>query len=80
MKSLFYPTRVAVIGVSTAETNLARNIVLNLLTFKFRGEIFVVGRSGGEIHGLASSRLSLLPPIQPHKLDPGASDKVHEQA
>lgn len=52
MKHIFYPTSIAVIGVSTAEDNLARNIVENLLNYKFRGTIHPVGRSGGEVFGL----------------------------
>ena len=47
---MFYPKKVVVVGVSTANDNLARNILRNLLKFKFPGETYAVGQSGGEIY------------------------------
>jgi len=49
--AFFYPEHVAVIGVSPEPTNLGRNIVQNLLTFGFRGEILSVGLRGGVLFG-----------------------------
>jgi len=51
MRELFYPERVAVIGVSQRKENLGRNIVENLFRFRFPGEVFTVGRRGGVVFG-----------------------------
>ncbi len=51
MDRLFYPERVAVIGVSERETNLGRIIAENLFYFGFHGEIFLVGHHGGILFG-----------------------------
>ncbi|MGC1404480.1 MAG: CoA-binding protein, partial [Thermodesulfobacteriota bacterium] len=51
MKIFFYPTSVAVIGVSNSPDNLGRNIVSNLLEFQFDGQIFSVGPRGGVLFG-----------------------------
>lgn len=51
VSSLFYPENVAVVGVSPEPTNLGRNIVENLLTFGFRGEILSVGVKQGVVYG-----------------------------
>ncbi len=51
MDRLFYPKSVVVIGVSESHENLARTIVENLLEFQFQGEIFLVGRKEGMLHG-----------------------------
>ena len=49
MEKLFYPTSIAVIGVSPKPTNLGRNIVANLIEYGFNGVVFAVGPSGGFI-------------------------------
>jgi acetate---CoA ligase (ADP-forming) len=49
MREFFYPTTVAVIGVSARETNLGRNIVTNLVDFGFSGIVYAVGPRGGMI-------------------------------
>ncbi|RLB07906.1 MAG: hypothetical protein DRG50_01370 [Deltaproteobacteria bacterium] len=51
MHRLFYPERVAVIGVSQRRQNMGRNIVENLFRFHFDGEVFTVGRGGGVVFG-----------------------------
>ena len=51
MDRLFYPQRVAVIGVSERESNLGRLIAENLFDFGFHGEIYLVGRHGGVLLG-----------------------------
>lgn len=49
MREIFYPTSVAVIGVSPRPDNLGRNIVANLVEFGFTGAVYAVGPSGGTI-------------------------------
>lgn len=49
MHDIFYPTSVAVIGVSAKLDNLGRNIVANLVEFGFTGAVYAVGPSGGTI-------------------------------
>ncbi|RLC63937.1 MAG: hypothetical protein DRI48_08025 [Chloroflexi bacterium] len=52
MNKIFYPDRVAVIGVSERPDNLAANIVKNLLEFGYSGEIYAVGLEKGEVYGV----------------------------
>ena len=52
MEKFFYPESVAVVGVSEDSHNLAQGIVANLLRFKYRGKIFLVGRRPGISFGL----------------------------
>lgn len=49
MREFFYPSSVAVIGVSAKPTNLGRNIVANLVEYNFNGIVYAVGPSGGTI-------------------------------
>ena len=49
MVSLFYPQSVVIVGVSDTPGNLGLNIVENLDRFMFSGEVYLVGRSGGQI-------------------------------
>ena len=49
MREIFYPTSIAVIGVSAKPTNLGRNIVANLIEYGFTGIVYAVGPSGGMI-------------------------------
>lgn len=49
MREIFYPSSVAVIGVSPRPTNLGRNIVANLVEYGFDGIVYAVGPSGGSI-------------------------------
>ena len=49
MREIFYPSSVAVIGVSAKPTNLGRNIVANLIEYGFTGIVYAVGPSGGMI-------------------------------
>lgn len=49
--TFFYPKSIAVIGVSLAENNLGKNIVLNCLHFGYPGEIVSVGLSKGVAFG-----------------------------
>jgi acetate---CoA ligase (ADP-forming) len=61
MRELFYPTRVAVIGVSSRPENLGRNIVANMIEYGFNGIVYAVGRSGGfiETHRIYESILDI---------------------
>ena len=52
MEKFFHPQSVAVVGVSDDPDNLAQGIVANLLEFKYRGKIFLVGRRPGVTFGL----------------------------
>jgi acetyltransferase len=52
MSSVFYPRKLAVIGVSEARDNMGKNIVQNLLDHYFQGEVFPVGPKGGKVFGL----------------------------
>ena len=49
MQEIFYPSSVAVIGVSAKPDNLGRNIVANLIEYEFNGIVYAVGPSGGMI-------------------------------
>ena len=51
LNTLFYPENVAVIGVSPEVTNLGKNIVKNLLTFGYQGEVIPVGIKEGVVFG-----------------------------
>ena len=51
MKSFFYPSSIAVFGVSNDQRNLAKNIILNCHRMAFKGEIYPVGRHPGTVHG-----------------------------
>jgi acetyltransferase len=42
---------VAVVGVSSAEDNLGKNVTKNLLEMGFQGEIYLVGAQGGSLFG-----------------------------
>ncbi len=49
MREIFYPSTIAVIGVSAKPDNLGRNIVANLVEYGFDGIVYAVGPSGGMI-------------------------------
>jgi acyl-CoA synthetase (NDP forming) len=49
MQQTFYPSSVAVIGVSAKPTNLGQNIIANLIEYGFGGIVYAVGPSGGVI-------------------------------
>jgi len=51
VKSLFHPSSVVVIGVSTRYTNLGKEIAKNLFEFRYQGEIHFVGPHGGVLLG-----------------------------
>ena len=52
MDRFFYPQSIVVIGVSEKPDNLARNILANLRTFGYRGDLYAVGRREGEVEGV----------------------------
>lgn len=66
MKTVFYPRKLAVIGVSEARDNMGKNIVQNLLDHHFQGEVFPVGPKEGSVFGL-----KILPSVQdiPEQID-----------
>ncbi|NPA24315.1 MAG: hypothetical protein GXO34_00620 [Deltaproteobacteria bacterium] len=51
MEKIFNPDSLVVIGVSEHPDNLARNIVINLVDFGWPGELYLLGRKGGECCG-----------------------------
>jgi acetate---CoA ligase (ADP-forming) len=51
MNRMFYPESVMVYGVSGSPSNLCRNTVENLERFGFQGQVYMVGREGGELNG-----------------------------
>ena len=51
MREIFYPSSVAVIGVSTSPDNMGQGIVFNLTEFGFQGIIYEVGPKGGVFAG-----------------------------
>jgi acetyltransferase len=52
LERIFYPESVVVIGVSERPDNLAANIIGNLLSFGYQGDIHAVGLRAGEVHGV----------------------------
>ena len=52
MRRFFYPRNIVVIGASERPDNLASNILANLVAFGYQGDIYAVGRSEGEVHGI----------------------------
>jgi len=51
MREIFYPSSVAVIGVSNSPDNMGRGIIFNLTEFGFQGIIYEVGPKGGVFAG-----------------------------
>lgn len=51
LQSLFSPKSVLVIGVSESQDNLARQIVINLKEFRFRGDVHMLGLREGSLLG-----------------------------
>ncbi len=51
LQKIFYPTSVAVVGVSSAPDNMGRGIIFNLTEFGYQGIIYQVGHKGGVFAG-----------------------------
>ncbi len=51
MEKLFYPSSVAIFGISTHPANLGREIARNLFEFGYTGVIHLVGKEGGVLFG-----------------------------
>ena len=51
MNKFFYPSSLAIFGVSPEPRNLAKNIITNCQKMGFQGEIFPVGRNSGIVDG-----------------------------
>ncbi len=51
LQKIFYPTSLAVIGVSSAPDNMGRGIIFNLTEFGYQGIIYQVGHKGGVFAG-----------------------------
>jgi acetyltransferase len=52
MQRIFYPRSLVVIGVSERPDNLARIIIANLQAFRYKGQLYAVGRRKGMIYGI----------------------------
>ena len=52
IKAVFYPRKLAVVGVSESRDNMGKYIVQNLIEHQFKGDIYPVGPKGGIISGL----------------------------
>ncbi len=52
MRELFYPESVAVVGASSGERNMGKNIVENLLNWGYKGKVFPVNSRGEDVFGL----------------------------
>lgn len=52
MRELFYPGSVAVVGASSGERNMGKNIVENLLNWGYQGKIFPINPRGEDVFGL----------------------------
>ena len=51
MKHFFYPSAIAVFGVGSGSSNLAKNIIHNCLEMGYAGDIFPVGKNSGVVFG-----------------------------
>lgn len=51
LEGFFAPKSVLVVGVSTSPRNLARNIVYNLIEFRFPGPFYLLGTKPGYVFG-----------------------------
>ncbi len=51
MKHFFYPSSIAVFGVGSSSSNLAKNIIHNCLEMGYTGNIFPVGKNPGVVFG-----------------------------
>lgn len=52
MQHIFYPKSLVVIGVSERPENLARNIITNLSTFGYKGNVHAMGQRKGVVNGI----------------------------
>jgi acyl-CoA synthetase (NDP forming) len=52
VERIFNPKSIVVVGVSERSDNLGRNIVANLRTFGYQGDLYAVGRRRGAVHGV----------------------------
>lgn len=87
MREIFYPTSVAVIGVSNSPDNMGRGIVFNLTEFGFQGIIYQVGPKGGVFAGrrIYKSVLDIPDPVDlaviltPARTVPGILDECGQK-
>jgi len=56
VEKLFSPRSIAIVGISSRPGNLGQGVLLNLGEYGYQGEVYLVGRSGGEYQGLAIHR------------------------
>ncbi|MBP1747918.1 MAG: CoA-binding domain protein [Deltaproteobacteria bacterium] len=51
MQKFFFPTSIAIFGVSAAPGNMGIGILKNLERFSFKGNVFLIGEKGGSVRG-----------------------------
>lgn len=51
MKELFYPKSIAIVGASSDQKKVGARILENVLKSNYKGDLFLVNRSGGTIQG-----------------------------
>jgi len=61
MKHFFYPSAIAVFGVGSGSSNLAKNIIHNCLEMGYAGDIFPVGKNSGVVFGKNDLAVILVP-------------------
>ncbi len=63
LNAFFHPRSVAVVGASSKPGKVGHTVVANMLAAGFKGRLYPVSKSGGEIEGLpVLASVSLLPP------------------
>lgn len=55
-KNIFYPESVAVVGASSKQSNLGRNIIHNIVAWEYKGEVFPVNPRGEDVLGYKGYR------------------------
>ena len=56
MEKLFSPQSIAIVGISPRPGNLGQGVLLNLNEHGYRGQVYLVGRGGGQVSGLLVHR------------------------
>ncbi|MEN8779683.1 MAG: acetate--CoA ligase family protein [Desulfobacterales bacterium] len=54
LESLFRPKKVAVIGASSKELSIGNRVIMNLIDFGFKGEIYPINPKADEIRGITA--------------------------
>jgi len=87
MDKLFNPKSIAIVGLSSNPKNMARLILLNLKSWKYRGRIYGVNPRGGEVMGVKvyksladiRGKVDVAAVLSPAKTIPDILDQAHEK-